>query len=127
MSDLTIALALIALLVGIIIGRCVELFGATGLLQTRHELDIEVELNVKLLKEKSEWILERATFRRTLSDPIVLAEILELAKNVDKATSDALHASIVDEGEVRESDVSGHSRSSVTPCGCGYTHAGDDL
>lgn len=79
-----------------------------------NELDIEIELNVKLLKEKSEWILERAKFRRTLSDPILLAEILELAKSIDKATSDALHASIVDEAEVRKGEVSGHIRSSVT-------------
>ena len=58
-------------------------FGKGGARATRNELDVEVELNVKLLKEKYDWILERANFRRTLSDPIKLAEILELAKSID--------------------------------------------
>ena len=51
MSDLTIAYIIGAILVGILVGRAIDLFGATGLLHVRRELEIEVELNVKLLKE----------------------------------------------------------------------------
>lgn len=60
-------------------------FGKGGRRDYEIDLEAEVVLNVKFLKEKYDWILERANFRRTLSDPIKLAEILELAKSVDAA------------------------------------------
>lgn len=76
-----------ALCLGILIGVLLFAYGKNGLLAARAELDTEVELNVKLLKEKYEWILERANLRRTLRDPIKLAEILKLAKEVDETIS----------------------------------------
>jgi len=38
MSDTTLVASLLALLLGVVIGRLMDLFGATGLLQTRNAL-----------------------------------------------------------------------------------------
>jgi hypothetical protein len=92
-------------------------FHKGGIRDLRSELNAEVELNVKILKEKYDWILERAKFRRTMRDPIKLAAILELAKMIDASIPEDLSASSADccpaQGDAGV--VSENSRASVSP------------
>ena len=48
MSDTTLVASLLALLLGVVTGRLMDLFGATGLLQTRNALASERADNEKL-------------------------------------------------------------------------------